>query len=49
MFDMRIFNLDCGSYLRMTLEEALAKREKEKKDKYLQACLERRITFTPMV
>ena len=49
MFDIRIVNLDAGSYLRMTPEKALAKAEKEKKDLYLQACLERRRTFTPMV
>ena len=33
----------------MTPEKALAKAEKEKKDLYLQACLERRRTFTSMV
>ena len=49
MFDIRIVNLDAGSYLHMTPEKALAKSEKEKKDLYLQACLERRSTFTPMV
>ena len=49
MFDIRIVNLDAGSYLRMPPETALAKAEKEKKDFYLQACLERRRTFTPMV
>ena len=49
MFDIRIVNLDAGSYLRMTPEKAIAKAEKEKKDLYLQACLERRRTFTPMV
>ena len=49
MFDIRIFNLGGGSYLRMTSEKALEKAEKEKKDLYLQACLERRRTFTPMV
>ena len=37
MFYIRIFNLDAGSYLRMTPEKALAKSEKEKKDLYLQA------------
>ena len=37
MFDIRIFNLDAGSYLRMTPEKALAKVEKEKNDLYLQA------------
>ena len=35
MFDIRIVNLDEGSYLCMTLEKALAKAEKEKKDLYL--------------
>ena len=49
MFDIRIVNLYAGSYLRMTPEKALAKTEKEKKDLYLQACLERRRNFTPMV
>ena len=49
MFDIRIANLDTGSYLRMTPEKYLAKAEKEKKDLYLQDCLERRRTFTPMV
>ena len=49
MFDIRIVNLGAGSYLRMTLEKALAKVEKENKDLYLQTCLERRRTFSPMV
>ena len=49
MFDIRIVNLDAGSYLRMTPEKALVKAEKEKKDLYLQYCLESRRTFTPMV
>ena len=49
MFDIRIISLDVGSYLRMTPEKALPKAEKEKKDLYLQACLECRSTFTPMV
>ena len=57
MFDIRVVNLDAGSYLRMTpektlakaLAKALSKAEKEKKDLYLQACLECRRTFTLMV
>ena len=49
MFDITIFNIDAGSYLRMTPEKALAEAENEKKDLYLQACLERRRSFTPMV
>ena len=46
MFDIRIVNLDAGSYLRMTPEKALAKAEKEKKDLYLHFCLEPRSNFT---
>ena len=49
MFDIRIVNLNAGSYLRMTSEKVLSKAEKEKKDLYLQAYLERRRTFTPML
>ena len=49
MFDIRIVNLDAGSYVRMTPEKALAKAEKEKKDLYLHSSLERRRNFTPMV
>ena len=48
MFEIRIFNLDAGSYLHMMQEKSLAKAEKEKKDFYLQACLECRRTFTPL-
>ena len=39
IFDIRIFNLDAGSYLRMTPGKDLANAEKENKDLYLQACL----------
>ena len=49
MFDILNANLDAGSYLRMTPEKDLAKAEKEKKDLYLQDCLERRRNFTCMV
>ena len=49
MFDIRIVNLDERSYLCMTPDRALEKLEKEKKYLYLQACLESRRTFTPMV
>ena len=48
MFDIQIVNLNARSYLRMTPEKAFAKPKKEKKYLYLQACLERRRTFTPM-
>ena len=46
---LELSNLDACSYLRMTPEKALSKAEKVKKDLHLQACLERRRTFTPMV
>ena len=49
MFNIRIVNLNAGSYLCMIREKYLAKAEKEKKDLYLQTCLVRRRTFTPMV
>ena len=49
MFDIRIINVNADSYLRMTPQKTLAKAEKEKKEFYLQACLERRSTFNPMV
>ena len=32
LFDIRIFNLDAGSYLHMAPEKALAKAVKENKD-----------------
>ena len=49
MFDIQFFNLGVGSYLYMTPEKAIAKVKKEKKDLYLQACLDPRSTFTAMV
>ena len=49
IFNIQIFDLNAFSYLRMTPEKDLAKAEKEKKGLYLQACLERRRNFTPMV
>ena len=49
MFDIRVVNLDVGSYLRMIPQKALAKAENYKKDLYPKACLESRNYFTPMV
>ena len=40
IFDMKIINLDAGSYLCQTSAKALVTEEKEKKDKYLYPCLE---------
>ena len=49
MFDIQIFNLDTGSYLRMTPERVLVELVKDKNDKCLQAFLDPRQTFTPVV
>ena len=49
IFDIRIFNLDVGSYLRMKPEKALAKADKENKDMYLQDCLEHISFLNPRV
>ena len=49
MFDIRLVNLNSSSYLHMTTENALEKLDKDKQDLYLQACLEPRYFFTPMV
>ena len=38
--DMRIVDLDVVSYLYQTSARALARAEKEKKDKYLQPCID---------
>ena len=46
---MRITNLDAGSYLCMITEKELVKVETEKKDKYLQTCLDCRNIFIPLV
>ena len=48
-FDMRIVNLDAGSYLLQTSENDLVTEEKGEKEKYPQPCLERRQFFNPIV
>ena len=49
MFDIIIVNLDTVSYLCMTPERLLQRQRRKKKDFYLQACLDHRKPFTPMV
>ena len=44
MFNIKTVNFNVGSYLHMTPET-----EKDKKDLYLQSCLECRRSFTPIV
>eukprot|EP00978_Attheya_sp_CCMP212_P016616 scaffold43696_cov48-Attheya_sp.AAC.5 len=47
--DVRITNVDSGSYLTSTPEKVLYRQEMEKKKKYLQACLDQRRNVTPFV
>jgi len=49
VFDIRITDTEAPSYRRMDPAKVLKKHEKEKKDKYLEACLARRRQFTPLV
>ena len=49
IFDVRITDTDARSYRRKNPQKVIADQEKEKKDKYLNACLERRKDFTPLV
>jgi hypothetical protein len=46
---MRITDTDARSYRKQEFAKVLEQHEKEKKDKYLQNCLEMRKDFTPMV
>jgi len=49
IFDVRIADTDAPGYRGQDPKKILARHEKEKKDKYLDACLERRRQFTPLV
>jgi hypothetical protein len=49
ILDMRIMDTDVKSYRKKEFAKVLEKHEKEKKDKYLQNCLEMQKDFTPMV
>ena len=49
LFEMRIFNLYAGSYIRQMSAKALTMAKNGKKYNYLQPCLERRRSFNPMV
>ena len=46
---MRITDTDARSYQKKEFSKVLEQHEKDKKDKYLQTCLEMRKDFTPMV
>jgi hypothetical protein len=49
ILDIRITDTDSKSYASSSSAKVLEKAAKEKKDKYLEACLERRRSFTPLV
>ena len=49
IFDARVTNTTCPTYQGKKVMQVLAMHEKAKKDKYLEACLERRHHFTPLV
>ena len=49
VFDIRITDTDALSNCGTDPKKGLKRHEKEKKDKYLEACLASRRTFTPLV
>ena len=49
LLDIRITDTDASSYLSQTSKKVLERTAKVKKDKYLQLCLDRRRSFTPVV
>ena len=49
ILDVRVTDTDAPSYLFSTLEKIIEKQEREKKKKYLEACLEERRHFSPFV
>ena len=48
LFDIRVVDTDAWSYLARSPCDVLCSAEGEKKRKYLQACQNRRATFTPL-
>ena len=49
IFDIRVTDTDAPSNRNQDPHKVLARHEKEKKDKYVEPCLARRRTFTPLV
>ena len=49
VLDVCISDTDANSYKDKTLKKVLEEHVKRKKDKYVQACLDRRRSFTPLV
>ena len=48
LFDIRVVDTDARSYRARTPHDVLSTAEGKKKRKYLQACQDRRATFTPL-
>ena len=48
LFDIRVVDTDARSYCARSPHDVLGSAEVEKKRKYLQACQNRRATFTPL-
>ena len=48
LFDIRVIDTDARSYCTRSPKDVLGTAEGEKKHKYLQACQDRRATFTPL-
>jgi hypothetical protein len=49
IFDIRVTDADAPYHCGQDPHKILAKHEKEKKDKYVKACLAQRHTFTPLL
>ena len=49
ILDVRVTNTDAPSYLSASTSKVIERQEREKKKKYLEACLEERRHFTPYV
>ena len=49
IFDVRITDTSARSYRNTEPQTVIERQEKEKKDKYRDACLQRRMDFTPLV
>ena len=49
VLDIRITDTDANSYKDISSAKVLERAAKAKKEKYLQACLDRRRSFTPLV
>jgi hypothetical protein len=49
IFDIRVTDTEAPSNRNQDPHKVLARHEKEKKDKYVEPCLARRRTFTPLV